>query len=117
MQCTRQPLHLVRHLICRLGLEQCLPLSRNSLAVYSSVPVYEMMVRGIGVMRRRTDSWLNATQILKVAGVDKGKRTKILEKDIAQGVHEKIQGGYGRYQGTWCVSLSPLPFFISLYSL
>ncbi|GAA5943144.1 uncharacterized protein JCM15063_005216 [Sporobolomyces koalae] len=71
------------------------------LAVYSSVPVYEMMVRGIGVMRRREDSWLNATQILKVAGVDKGKRTKFLEKDIAQGVHEKIQGGYGRYQGTW----------------
>ncbi|GAA5905052.1 hypothetical protein JCM6882_002428 [Rhodosporidiobolus microsporus] len=71
------------------------------LAVYSSVPVYEMMVRGIGVMRRRADSWLNATQILKVAGVDKGKRTKILEKDIAQGVHEKVQGGYGRYQGTW----------------
>ncbi|BGP15649.1 transcriptional regulator swi6 [Rhodosporidiobolus nylandii] len=72
-----------------------------NLAVYSSVPVYEMMVRGIGVMRRRDDSWLNATQILKVAGVDKGKRTKILEKDIAQGVHEKVQGGYGRYQGTW----------------
>ncbi|GAA5880625.1 hypothetical protein JCM3774_000557 [Rhodotorula dairenensis] len=71
------------------------------LAVYSSVPVYEMMVRGIGVMRRRQDSWLNATQILKVAGVEKGKRTKILEKDIAQGVHEKVQGGYGRYQGTW----------------
>ena len=55
-------------------------------------------------MRRRQDSWLNATQILKVAGVEKGKRTKILEKDIAQGVHEKVQGGYGRYQGTWCVS-------------
>ncbi|KAM0748042.1 apses-domain-containing protein [Meredithblackwellia eburnea MCA 4105] len=71
------------------------------LAVYSSVPVYEMMVRGIGVMRRRSDSYLNATQILKVAGVDKGKRTKILEKDIALGVHEKVQGGYGRYQGTW----------------
>ncbi|GAA6064098.1 hypothetical protein JCM10212_004169 [Sporobolomyces blumeae] len=71
------------------------------LAVYSSVAVYEMMVRGIGVMRRQEDSWLNATQILKVAGVDKGKRTKFLEKDIAQGVHEKIQGGYGRYQGTW----------------
>ncbi|ORY88011.1 transcription regulator HTH, apses-type DNA-binding domain-containing protein, partial [Leucosporidium creatinivorum] len=70
-------------------------------AVYSSVPVYEMMVRGIGVMRRRSDSFLNATQILKVAGVDKGKRTKILEKDIAMGVHEKVQGGYGRYQGTW----------------
>jgi len=71
------------------------------LAVYSSVPVYEMMVRGIGVMRRRADSFLNATQILKVAGVEKGKRTKILEKDIALGPHEKVQGGYGRYQGTW----------------
>lgn len=53
------------------------------------------------VMRRRADSWLNATQILKIAGVDKGKRTKVLEKEITSGEHEKIQGGYGRYQGTW----------------
>ena len=52
-------------------------------------------------MRRRTDSWLNATQILKVAGIDKGKRTKVLEKEILAGEHEKVQGGYGRYQGTW----------------
>jgi len=52
-------------------------------------------------MRRRSDGWLNATQILKVAGVDKGKRTKILEKEILPGEHEKIQGGYGKYQGTW----------------
>ena len=55
----------------------------------------------MAVMRRRSDSWLNATQILKVAGVDKGKRTKILEKEILTGHHEKVQGGYGRYQGTW----------------
>lgn len=66
-----------------------------------------MMVRGIGVMRRRSDSWINATQILKVAGIEKGKRTKILDKDIAASAEpnkipfEKIQGGYGRYQGTW----------------
>lgn len=72
------------------------------MAVYSSVPVYEMMVRGIGVMRRRADSFMNATQLLKVAGVDKGRRTKVLEKDIIQtGQFEKVQGGYGRYQGTW----------------
>lgn len=63
--------------------------------------VYEMEVQGIAVMRRRSDSWLNATQILKVAGVDKGRRTKILEKEILTGEHEKVQGGYGRYQGTW----------------
>ncbi|KAK8042887.1 hypothetical protein PG994_013370 [Apiospora phragmitis] len=39
--------------------------------------------------------------IYSVAGVDKGKRTKILEKEIQTGEHEKVQGGYGKYQGTW----------------
>ncbi|KAI9715573.1 MAG: hypothetical protein M1812_005877 [Candelaria pacifica] len=70
-------------------------------AIYSGVPVYEMEVNGIAVMRRRADSWLNATQILKVGGVEKGKRTKVLEKEILIGDHEKVQGGYGKYQGTW----------------
>ncbi|KAG8770498.1 transcriptional regulator swi6, partial [Ceratobasidium sp. 428] len=70
-------------------------------AVYSSVQVFECMVRGIAVMRRRTDSFVNATQILKVAGIDKGRRTKILEKEILPGKHEIVQGGYGKYQGTW----------------
>ncbi|KAI5357984.1 Putative transcription regulator HTH, APSES-type DNA-binding domain-containing protein [Septoria linicola] len=70
-------------------------------AVYSNVSVYEMEISGVAVMRRRSDGWLNATQILKVAGVDKGKRTKVLEKEILTGEHEKVQGGYGKYQGTW----------------
>ena len=60
-----------------------------------------MEVNRIAVMRRRSDSWLNATQILKVAGIEKGKRTKVLEKEILAGEHEKVQGGYGKYQGTW----------------
>lgn len=72
-----------------------------SQAIYSGVSVYEMEVNRIAVMRRRADSWLNATQILKVAGIDKGKRTKVLEKEILAGEHEKVQGGYGKYQGTW----------------
>ncbi|PVU84755.1 hypothetical protein BB559_007430 [Furculomyces boomerangus] len=70
-------------------------------AVYSGVPVYEMICRGVAVMRRRMDSWLNATQILKVAGIDKGRRTKILEREVLGSKHEKVQGGYGKYQGTW----------------
>lgn len=70
-------------------------------SVYSGVEVYEMEVNNVAVMRRRDDSHLNATQILKVAGLDKGKRTKILEKEIQTGDHEKVQGGYGKYQGTW----------------
>ncbi|KNZ79304.1 Cell division cycle-related protein res2/pct1 [Termitomyces sp. J132] len=57
-------------------------------AVYSSVQVYECMVRGIVVMRRRSDSYVNATQILKVGGVDKGRRTKILKKKILPGKHD-----------------------------
>lgn len=59
------------------------------------------MVRGIAVMRRRGDSYVNATQILKVAGIEKGRRTKILEKEVLPGKHEIVQGGYGKYQGTW----------------
>ncbi|KAK3389766.1 hypothetical protein B0H63DRAFT_388727 [Podospora didyma] len=70
-------------------------------ATYSGINVYEMEVNQVAVMRRQNDGWLNATQILKVAGVDKGRRTKILEKEIQIGEHEKVQGGYGKYQGTW----------------
>jgi hypothetical protein len=63
-----------------------------------------MLCRNVAVMRRQADSFLNATQILKVAGIEKGRRTKILEREIASGIHEKVQGGYGKYQGTWCVA-------------
>ncbi|CCO30062.1 Cell division cycle-related protein res2/pct1 [Rhizoctonia solani AG-1 IB] len=70
-------------------------------ATYSGVPVYEMMCKSVAVMRRRSDSWLNATQILKVAGLDKPQRTRVLEREVQKGEHEKVQGGYGKYQGTW----------------
>lgn len=53
------------------------------------------------IMRRCKDDWVNATQILKCCNFPKAKRTKILEKGVQQGVHEKIQGGFGRFQGTW----------------
>lgn len=52
-------------------------------------------------MRRRHDDWINATHILKAAGFDKPARTRILEREVQKDVHEKIQGGYGKYQGTW----------------
>lgn len=51
-------------------------------------------------MRRRHDNWINATHILKAAGFDKPARTRILERDVQKDVHEKIQGGYGKYQGS-----------------
>ena len=53
-------------------------------AVYSGIPVYEMMMRNVAVMRR----------------------TKILEKEVQIGEHEKVQGGYGKYQGTWSALFS-----------
>jgi hypothetical protein len=50
-------------------------------------------------MRRRGDDWINATHILKAAGFDKPARTRILEREVQKETHEKVQGGYGKYQG------------------
>lgn len=66
-------------------------------AIYSGTPVYEVIVQDVAVMRRMSDSFLNATQILKIAGFSKPKRTRILEREILAGEHEKIQGGYGKH--------------------
>lgn len=66
------------------------------------IPVYEYQFGPDlkeHVMRRREDNWINATHILKAAGFDKPARTRILERDVQKDVHEKIQGGYGKYQG------------------
>jgi len=57
-------------------------------------------------MRRRSDAYLNATQILKVAGFDKPQRTRVLEREVQKGEHEKVQGGYGKYQGAFYLQLS-----------
>lgn len=65
-----------------------------------------MICRSVAVMRRRADAYLNATQILKVAGFDKPQRTRVLEREVQKGEHEKVQGGYGKYQGELAVSLS-----------
>ncbi|GME92805.1 unnamed protein product [Ambrosiozyma monospora] len=70
-------------------------------ATYLNVEVIEMEVNGNPVMRRLKDSYFNATQILKLAGLDRTQRSKLLDNEICQGQHEKVQGGSGRYQGTW----------------
>lgn len=64
-------------------------------------PVFEFKIDGDSVMRRRSDDWVNATHILKAAGFDKPARTRILEREVQKGTHEKIQGGYGKYQGEY----------------
>ncbi|TQS33945.1 hypothetical protein Golomagni_05696 [Golovinomyces magnicellulatus] len=77
-------------------------------ATYSGIPVYEFQFGGDSkehVMRRRHDDWINATHILKAAGFDKPARTRILERDVQKDVHEKIQGGYGKYQGLFIYHL------------
>ena len=43
-------------------------------ATYSGIDVYELVVNDVQVMRRRDGGWVNATHILKVAGVEKGRR-------------------------------------------
>lgn len=73
---------------------------RHSYPNAIQTPVFEFKIDGESVMRRRSDDWVNATHILKAAGFDKPARTRILEREVQKGVHEKIQGGYGKYQGT-----------------
>ncbi|CAN3359448.1 hypothetical protein DICA2_D04192 [Diutina catenulata] len=70
-------------------------------ATYSNTEVYECTMNESPIMRRIKDDWVNATQILKCCNFPKAKRTKILEKGVQQGRHEKVQGGFGRFQGTW----------------
>ena len=85
----------------------------QSMRCNSSTPSLSVVMRSfscsricksVAVMRRRSDSWLNATQILKVAGFDKPQRTRVLEREVQKAEHEKVQGGYGKYQG----KLSPI---------
>ncbi|KAJ7504181.1 transcription regulator HTH, apses-type DNA-binding domain-containing protein [Mycena galericulata] len=52
-------------------------------------------------MRRRSDLWMNANQILQVAGFDKHQRALILEHAVQKGEHENVQEGYIRHRGTW----------------
>ena len=68
-------------------------------AKYSNVPVWVSNANNVSVMRRQGDGWVNATHLLKVANFDKPRRTRILERDVQTGEHEKVQGGYGKYQG------------------
>ncbi|CAL9732168.1 transcription factor Mbp1p [Monosporozyma unispora] len=70
-------------------------------AKYSGVDVYELIHSTGSVMKRKKDNWVNATHILKAANFAKAKRTRILEKEVLKETHEKVQGGFGKYQGTW----------------
>ncbi|KAI9293831.1 apses-domain-containing protein [Neoconidiobolus thromboides FSU 785] len=84
------------------GKENPLPEMTLYRANYSGKEVMEIEIDGINCMRRLEDSWINVTQLLKVAGYEKSKRIKVLEKEVFNmKEHEKVQGGYGKYQGTW----------------
>ncbi|SSD62115.1 uncharacterized protein SCODWIG_03877 [Saccharomycodes ludwigii] len=70
-------------------------------AKYSGVEVFELLHSTGSIMKRKADNWVNATHILKAANFPKAKRTRILEKEVINDIHEKVQGGFGKYQGTW----------------
>ncbi|SMN18691.1 similar to Saccharomyces cerevisiae YDL056W MBP1 Transcription factor involved in regulation of cell cycle progression from G1 to S phase [Maudiozyma saulgeensis] len=70
-------------------------------AKYSGVDVYEFIHPTGSIMKRKKDDWVNATHILKAANFAKARRTRILEKEVLKETHEKVQGGFGKYQGTW----------------
>lgn len=66
------------------------------------VTVLEAMVRNVAIMMRRDDQWVNASQILKVSGVGKAERSRLIETELTGGPHENVTSkGYGKYQGVW----------------
>nr|GAT44863.1 predicted protein [Mycena chlorophos] len=68
---------------------------------YGGTPVYEMTCNGIAVMKRRSDAWLNANQILKVAGLNTLQSREVMESEVWGGEHETLKRGGGAFQGTW----------------
>lgn len=89
------------------------------IATYSDTDVYECYIRGFEsriVMRRLKNDWINITQVFKLASFSKTKRTKILEKESTDIEHEKVQGGYGRFQGTW-IPLKSAKELVHKYSI
>ncbi|KTA97715.1 Regulatory protein SWI4 [Nakaseomyces glabratus] len=89
------------------------------IATYADTDVYECYIRGQEsniVMRRTMDDWVNVTQVFKIAQFSKTQRTKILEKESTNMKHEKVQGGYGRFQGTW-VPLEAAKFMTTKYNI
>lgn len=89
------------------------------IATYSDVEVFESYFKGFEsriIMRRIKDDWVNVTQAFKIAKFSKTKRTRILEKESNFMRHEKVQGGYGRFQGTW-VPLDDAKRIVSKYDI
>lgn len=89
------------------------------IATYAETDVYECYLKGLEsniVMRRVKDDFVNITQVLKLAKFPKTQRSKILEREVALMKHEKVQGGYGRFQGTW-ISLADTKGLIIKYRI
>lgn len=101
------------------NLQRRARLRNASNAVFGAIShahEYNRISEGVSVMRRREDGWLNATQILKVAGFDKPQRTRVLEREVQKGVHEKVQGGYGKYQGKLAIQKHALVSEINMFN-
>lgn len=89
------------------------------IATYAETDVYECYIRGFEsriVMRRTHDDWVNITQVFKIAQFSKTQRTKVLEKESNDMRHEKVQGGYGRFQGTW-IPLENAKYMVKKYNI
>ncbi|KAJ3008734.1 UNVERIFIED_CONTAM: hypothetical protein HDU68_002976 [Siphonaria sp. JEL0065] len=78
--------------------------ARIVCSYYANQPVIELIYRGVSVLRRTGYLAINGTQILTLSGItDRARRARVLDvKCVGQGwPHERIQGGAGRFQGTW----------------
>jgi len=81
--------------------------------------VYQFTVNDILVMRRQDNHWMNATQILRVAGIHKAKRAKILEKvkqlkdDFDKQTNDVNKGGLARFEAAAATELAAVEFYLA----
>lgn len=102
-----------------LQMEEIIPVPIIEMATYAETDVFECYVRGFEsriVMRRKHDDWINITQVFKIAKFSKTQRTKVLEKESSDMENEKVQGGYGRFQGTW-IPLDKAKYMVNKYNI
>jgi hypothetical protein len=69
-------------------------------AAYLGVDVWEIEIGRTAVMRRCRDNWLNGTQILKIARLNRVERRKALD-GVKNGQKVYARGRHSKYSGMW----------------
>ncbi|KAI9096623.1 transcription regulator HTH, apses-type DNA-binding domain-containing protein [Phlyctochytrium arcticum] len=81
--------------------------------VGDNVAAREVSLNGVPIYRRRSDGWINLSHICKAVGMQKGQRSRIINKETRECAHQKVQGGAAAFQGTWIPQYKAKQFVVA----